>query len=124
MTAKMSRICQMAARSVRAPCARATESRGSACALIVIAALSLAPVLGSRASEDRPIEAPASTHGDTFGGVIKRDAKAVGAMFKEGAHRVAVASKTVAHEVATAAKRGAAETRAAFRGQKTAEPGG
>lgn len=63
-----------------------------------------------------------SDHDGNFAATIKRDAKTVGAAVKEGAHRVAVASKAVAHEVATAAKRGTAETRAAFRGEKSGAP--
>jgi hypothetical protein len=58
-----------------------------------------------------------STHADSFGEQVKRDAKAVGAACKEAAHRVGVAAKAVAHEIATAAKRGAAETRTAMRGE-------
>ena len=84
-------------------------------ALVVIAALSLAPVLGALAAEDRP---ETVARGNAFGDTVKRDTKAIGAAIKEGAHRVAVASKAVAHEIATAAKRGAAQGRAALRGQK------
>jgi hypothetical protein len=43
---------------------------------------------------------------------------------RKARNRVAVASKAVSHEIVTAAKRGAAETRAAFRGEKTETPPG
>lgn len=82
--------------------------------LIVEAALLAAPL--GFAAESKP------DHDSGFVTTVKHDAKTVGAAFKEGAHRVAVASKAVAHEVATAAKRGAAETRAAFRGEKSGAP--
>jgi hypothetical protein len=97
-------------------------SRDIARALLVIAALLLAPILVSHAGEPGVGEAPASNHSSTFSDAVKRHAKAVGAACKEGAHRVAVASKAVAHEVATAAKRGATETRAALHGQKADTP--
>ncbi|HEY0748199.1 MAG TPA: hypothetical protein VGD63_15970 [Steroidobacteraceae bacterium] len=86
--------------------------RGFVVGMIAVAVLLAAPVSFAAESE--------SDHDSSFVTTIKRDAKTVGQACKEGAHRVAVASKAVAHEVATAAKRGAAETRAAFRGEKSA----
>jgi hypothetical protein len=86
--------------------------------------LLVAPFIAAHAADDRPTESAVSAHAKSFGVAVKRDTKAVGAACKEGAHRVAVASKAVAHERVTTAKRGAAETRAAFRGEKTETPPG
>ena len=90
--------------------------------LAVASTLLLTPVIAAQAAGDGPQESSISTHAKAFGEAAKRDAKVVGAKCKEGAHRVAVAAKAVGHEVATAAKRGAAETRAAFRGEKSEMP--
>jgi hypothetical protein len=92
------------------------SKRGFLVGSIAIAAAVLLAVPASFAAESK------SDQDNSFVATIKRDAKTVGAACKEGAHRAAVASKAVAHEVATAAKRGAAETRAAFRGEKSAAP--
>jgi hypothetical protein len=86
--------------------------------------LLVAPLIAAHTADDRPTESAVSAHAKSFGVAVKRDTKAVGAACKEGAHRVAVASKAVSHEIVTAAKRGAAETRAAFRGEKTETPPG
>ena len=98
--------------------------RITALSLAATSTLLLTPVLAAPAADDRPQDSPISTHAKAFGEAVKRDAKVVGAKCKEGAHRVAVAAKAVGHEVATAAKRGAAETRAAFRGEKSESPTG
>jgi len=90
--------------------------------LAAVACLIAAPFIAGHAADERPTESAVSAHAKSFGAAVKRDAKTAGAACKEGAHRVAVASKAVAHEIATAAKRGAAETRAAFRGEKTVTP--
>jgi hypothetical protein len=96
--------------------------RITALGLAVASTLLLTPMIAAHAAGDQPPESSMSTHAKSFGDAVKSDAKAVGAKCKEGAHRVAVAAKAVGHEVATAAKRGAAETRAAFRGEKSATP--
>jgi hypothetical protein len=98
--------------------------RIAASGLAVASTLLLTPVIAAEAAGDRPRESAISTHAKSFGDAVKRDAKAVGAKCKEGAHRVAVAAKAVGHEVATAAKRGTAQTRAAFRGERSATPAG
>lgn len=90
--------------------------------LILIGVLAFTPSLVAVHADDRPAEAHASAHSNSFGETVKRDTKAVGAALKEGAHRIGVASKAVAHEIATAAKRGATETRAAFRSPKVNTP--
>jgi hypothetical protein len=96
--------------------------RIAALGLAVASTLLLTPVIAAHAAGDEPQESPISTQAKSFGEAVKRDAKVVGAKTKEGAHRVAVAAKAVGHEVATAAKRGAAETREAFRGEKSEKP--
>ena len=96
--------------------------RIAALSLAVASTLLLTPVIAAHAAGDEPQESSISTHAKSFGEAVKRDAKVVGAKTKEGAHRVAVAAKAVGHEVATAAKRGAAETREAFRGEKSEKP--
>ena len=96
--------------------------RIAASGLAVASTLLLTPVIAARAANDGPQESSISTQAKSFGQAVKRDAKVVGAKCKEGAHRVAVAAKAVGHEVATAAKRGAAETREAFRGDKSEKP--
>jgi hypothetical protein len=96
--------------------------RIAASGFAVAATLLVTPVIAANAADDQPKESSISTHAKALGEAVKRDAKTVGAKCKEGAHRVAVAAKAVGHEVATAAKRGAAETRAAFRGDKSGTP--
>ena len=96
--------------------------RIAALGLTATSTLLLTPVLAAPSAGDQPQESTISTHAKAFGEAVKRDAKTVGAKCKDGAHRVAVAAKAVGHEVATAAKRGAAETRAAFRGDKSGTP--
>ena len=95
---------------------RRASMRSSLVGLVAAAALLAAPL--GFAAESK------SDHDASFVTTIKRDAITTGAAVKEGAHRVALASKAVAHEVATAAKRGAAQTRAAFRGEKSTTPTG
>ncbi|MDP9087228.1 MAG: hypothetical protein M3O26_00580 [Pseudomonadota bacterium] len=90
--------------------------------LLVAVIVLAAPLRFAGAAGASPSTAVKSAHDSSFATTLKRDAKTVGVAFKEGAHRVAIASKAVAHEVATAAKRGAAETRAAFRGEKSSAP--
>jgi len=96
--------------------------RIAALSLAAASTLLLTPVIAAHAAGDEPQESSISTQAKSFGEAVKRDAKVVGAKTKEGAHRVAVAAKAVGHEVATAAKRGAAETREAFRGEKSERP--
>ena len=93
--------------------------RTVACGLAVASTLLLAPVMAAHAADRDPQGSSLSTHVKSFGEAVKRDARIVGAKCREGAHRVAVAAKAVGHEIATASKRGAAETRAAFRGEKS-----
>jgi hypothetical protein len=96
--------------------------RMAALSLAAASTLQLTPVIAAETAGDGPQESSISAHAKSFGEAVKRDAKVVGAKCKEGAHRVAVAAKAVGHEVATAAKRGAAETREAFRGDKSEKP--
>jgi hypothetical protein len=96
--------------------------RIAASSFAVASALQLTPVIAAETAGDGPQESSISRHAKSFGEAVKRDAKVVGAKCKEGGHRVAVAAKAVGHEVATAAKRGAAETREAFRGDKSEKP--
>jgi hypothetical protein len=98
--------------------------RIAALSFAVASTLQLTPVIAAETAGEGPQESSISTHAKSFGEAVKRDAKVVGAKCKEGAHRVAVAAKAVGHEVATAAKRGAAETREAFRGDKSEKPAG
>lgn len=90
------------------------------CALALTLALFFV-ASGAQAEESAPSNRPTPSPMHRLTEAAKRDSAVAGAAIKEGAHRVAVAAKAVAHEIATATKRGAAETRAAFKGEKTGE---